>query len=390
MSSILLVDCNNFFVSCETLFNPKLRGKPVVVLSSNDGCVISRSKEAKALKIPMGMPAFELPKHKSIIQCSSNFSLYGDMSARVMSVLKSFDCPIEFYSIDEAFLHTSPELAAEIRSKVMQWTGIPVSVGVAPTKTLAKITGHLAKTSPLGVKVYTPELLYKFPVEDIWGIGKKRSEKLKGYNIHTAEALKNTSDIWIKKHLTVEGLRTVYELRGTSCLILNEMQATRKSIICSRSFGHRITSFNDLLEAVCTFIGLAAIKLRKEHLYARHFTLFTTHTSSHMTLPTSTHDTSELLAYAKAMLKQAYQEGVEYKKAGIMLADLTHKQEMDLFSSRSSSPALHVFDQINQRYGKKTLYFGAEGNASSPWKPKQSKCSPHYTTDWSEILKISD
>ncbi|MCH9613762.1 MAG: Protein UmuC [Chlamydiia bacterium] len=387
MSSILLVDCNNFFASCEILFDPKLRGKILVVLSSNDGCVIARSKEAKELGIPMGMPAFELPKHKPIIQRSSNFSLYGDMSARVMSVIKSFGCPLEIYSIDEAFIKAPPELAPLIRQKVMQWTGIPVSVGVAPTKTLAKLAGTFAKKKSSGVQIYDPHLLTDFPVEKIWGIGSQLTKKLHAYNIRTASALINTSDTWIKKQLTVTGLRLVYELRGTPSITLSEVHATRKSIICSRSFGHHVTNKKELSDAACTFAATAAVKLRKDKLYARHLTVFTSENSSHITLPTSTNDTPELLSYVRAIIEETFQKDTPYKKAGIMLSDLTKRQELDFFAKRNHTPALHVFDQINQRFGKKTLYFGSEGTAPA-WKPKQQNCSPKYTTDWNELPKI--
>ncbi len=269
-----LVDCNNFYASCEEVFNPKLAQKPLVILSSNDGCVIARSKRAKEVGIPMGIPAFQIKdqiERGDIAALSSNFTLYADLSNRVMSVLESFSPDMEIYSIDEAFFRLEPpyELQAHaIRNKVKQWTGIPISIGIAPTKTLAKLANRLVKKTGEGVYLLEkPNLIRKaleqtLPI-DIWGIGRGVTDTLKKKNIHTAAQLVDQEDGWIRKLLGVTGYRTVLELRGTPCIELEETEK-RDSIICSRSFGHRIDSLALLEEAVATFTTRAAEKLREQ------------------------------------------------------------------------------------------------------------------------------
>jgi DNA polymerase V len=276
-----LIDCNNFYVSCERVFNPKLEGKPVIVLSNNDGCVIARSNESKALGIGMGVPVFKckdlIKKHKIQVY-SSNYTLYADMSQRVMDTLAQFTSDVEVYSIDEAFLSLSEfmslnltEYARDIRSTVKRWTGIPVSIGIGSTKTLAKVANKLSKRNPqyggvFDITSHTQmnELLEQIRVEDIWGIGRQYTKLLNQNGIYTALQLKNASDTWIRKHMSVSGLRTVWELRGISCIPLEEAPPSKKAIISSRSFGRPVESLEELKEAIASYISRASEKLRAQ------------------------------------------------------------------------------------------------------------------------------
>ncbi|QVL57007.1 MAG: Y-family DNA polymerase [Simkaniaceae bacterium] len=399
-----LVDCNNFYASCEQVFNPSYRGKPLVVLSSNDGCIVARSKEAKKLGIPMGTPAFE---HKSlflqhnVIALSSNFALYGDMSYRVIETIKTFDLPIEIYSVDEVFL-VFPEkggvkLAKEVRDRVLQWTGITVSIGIAPTKTLAKVANQKAKKRN-GIVKYNPDLLKDLPVEEIWGIGRRLKKRLHGYRIRYADELIRANDIWIKKHLSVTGLRTVMELRETPCIEHLEVGPDRKSIISSRSFGRAVTTLNELKEAIGTFTATAALKLRKESLKT-HFLLIFIHEkrfkseTATIHLPLATSYTPDLIEAAHLLLEGMYQNGVTYKKGGVMLSELVSEKEsqLDLFSkdkqASKKSQVIQALDQVNTHFGSKTLSFAAEG-IDKKWKSNAEKRSPNYTTCWEEIPSV--
>ena len=273
-----LVDCNSFYVSCERVFNPQLVDKPVVVLSNNDGCVIALSREAKKAGLTMGTPTFMLKDvmaEKGVIACSSNYTLYGDMSRRVMRTLEAFSPDIQVSSIDEAFLHLELNNAEEgmrqARKTILQHTGIPVSIGIAPTKTLAKAANHVAKKDPAKNGVFSlessslqEEVLRRMPVEDIWGVGRQISKFLNLSGIISAWDLRNTDDSWIKKHLTVVALRTVWELRGISCLQLEEVTPDKKSIISSKAFGRLVLTLEELQEATATYMGRAAEKLRRQ------------------------------------------------------------------------------------------------------------------------------
>ncbi len=392
-----LIDCNNFFVSCELVFNPRLRGRPVVVLSNNDGCVISRSKEAKALGIPMGAPAFqcrELFNRHDVAVLSSNFELYGDLSQRVMETLETFGCAMEIYSIDEAFLETDKDEGAAIREKVKRWTGIPVSVGIGATKTLAKAAGELAKKEPSGVRHLEPKELEKFPVEDVWGIGRKTAELLQGCGIRFAGQLCQQTDAWIQKHLSVAGLRLVMELRGISCLDFDEAPVPRKGMVTSRSFSRDITTLDELEEAVATFTARNAEKLRSEGSQTSFVSVFLCprHSPSqeaYMRLPVATGDTPALMGVAKRLVKEIFQPGTSYRKAGVMFQGISTEgtNQLDLFAKKGKS-IMPIIDALNRRQGKRAVFFAAEG-VKQPWKTACSKRSARYTTNWEELLTVT-
>lgn len=401
-----LIDCNNFFASCEQLFNPKLMNRPLVILSNNDGCVIARSKEAKKLGIPMCAPAFKWRDHfarHKVETLSSNFTLYGDMSARVFDVLATFAFPIEIYSIDEAFLLLDgcfdPQI---IRDKVYKWTGIPTSVGVAPTKTLAKAAAHIAKSR--GIDTFTltdpAEHLKALPAGEIWGIGRKYAKKLAGMRVHTAQEFIDQKDTWIKKHFTVHGLQTALELRGIPCFNLDETPEKRKSIVSSRTFKTEITDLEELKSILAALATRACEKLRADKLMAGHLTLFLATSpfskepyhahSLAATLPHSTNDTPHLISQVKALIDQVYSPELSYKRGGICLADFADQEasQFDLISKDPNRAALmHVLDHVNAKYGP-----GALHSAAAPARPRRveevSFHTPQYTTSWDGIIKI--
>ncbi|MBA3722335.1 MAG: Y-family DNA polymerase [Parachlamydiaceae bacterium] len=416
-----LVDCNNFYVSCERVFNPRIWNKPVVILSNNDGCVIARSNESKSLGIPMGAPAFqyaEIFKKHRVIVYSSNYALYGEMSQRVMQTLSQFAMDMEIYSIDEAFLHLNQENESEldpyirhIKQTVYQWTGIPVSIGVASTKTLAKIANrHAKKNFPKeGVYIFNDpnlqqEVLSNLPVEEVWGIGGQISATLKRKGIYTASELASADDVWLKKHLSVVVLRTAWELRGISCLSLQEAAPPKKSIVSSRSFGVEITEESDLAEALSTYAATAAEKLRNECGVASFLEVFlmtnrfkegpSYANSIQITLPQPTDYTPLLIHYAKCGLNKIYKSGYSYKKIGIQLGGIQSNRtiQQDLFAGKNYSiekqtKVMKLIDQTNAIYGKDTLKFAAQG-IDQPWKMQRNKCTDHYTTSWDGLLKI--
>lgn len=409
----VLIDCNQFFVSCEQVFAPELRGKPVVVLSSNDGIIVARSKEAKALGIPMGAPAFqyqELFAREKVRALSSNFALYSDMSHRVMRILSLYTEEMEQYSIDEAFLKSDTLTVAdalEMRQRIAQWTGIPVSIGIGETKTLAKLAGDLAKKRPDGVFAFegeTEALLSRMPVQEVWGIGAQLSTRLRAYGIDTVLTLKHAPDDWIKKQFSVTLLKTVWELRGIPCLSLEVGDAARKSITCSRSFGTPITALDTLHEALSRYTASAAETLRAEGLMACVATVFlatSVHRPPHYsnqalcTWEEPTHYTPFLLAKAKKALTSIYRNGYLYKKVGITLAGIVPVDcyQRDLFHSRDQdldkrAKALAAHDAINQRFGADTLFFAAQGTRHR-FTHKRQNVSPRFTTSWDELLKVS-
>jgi DNA polymerase V len=414
-----LIDCNNFYVSCERAFQPALQGKPVVVLSNNDGCVIARSEEAKALGIPMGLPAFQMeerfPDH-TIEVYSSNYALYGDMSERVMTTLAQFTPEVEVYSIDEAFLNLAGcgdgDLAAYghcIRQTVRQWTGIPVSIGIGETKTLAKLANRVAKRMKdaqgvvdLTASSHQEEVLAAIPVQDIWGIGPSYTRLLQSHSIHTALALRQAKDWWIRKKMGVVGLRIVWELRGISCLSLIQCPPPKKSLMVSRSFGQSITTVAEMREAVATYMSRAAEKLRRGQLAAGVLTVFitTNHFSDELqysnavtlTLPVATNDTAELLAYALCGMEHIFQTGFRYKKAGILLTELVPAQQiqLSLFDNRDrerSARLMAAVDYINTRMGAGTIRYAAVG-VRNRWKMRSTRRSPRYTTRWEELVEV--
>ena len=392
----VLIDCNNFFASCEQVFNPAYRKRPLVVLSNNDGCVIARSKEAKAIGIPMGAAAFECKSlflQHNVVVLSSNFALYGDMSHRVIETLKTFDFPTEIYSIDEAFLLLPQEkysLGKEIRNRVKKWTGLSISVGIAPTKTLAKVANHAAKKGP-GVVRFNPSLLHNLPVGEIWGIGRRSSKKLISHGIRYAHELIACSDTWIKKQLSIVGLRTVWELRGTPCLETQEIAPKRQSILTSRSFKRAITTIEELKEAVASFTAIAAQKLRKQKLKAYTLLVFAGGDSASVHLPLPSSNTPELMNLAHRALEGLFNKEKSYKRAGIMLSELVTEKttQLDFLTKESSQkPLMKTVDQINAHYGQSIITFAGEG-ISKKWKSTPSKRSPKYTTSWDDLLKIT-
>lgn len=417
--AVLLVDCNSFFVSCERVFRPDLKHQPVIVLSSNDGCAVARSPEAKKLGIEMGAPFFKIRdliyQHKVRV-FSSNFPLYGDLSARVMETLSQFTPEMEIYSIDEAFLHLTPlalkseeelmEYAHKIRATVYQHTGIPTSVGLAPTKVLAKIATDVAKSQGLEAfsLMQTTEqerILPQIPVERIWGVGRKSALKLRGHGIKTAKQLKEAPEALIQKILTVQGRRIQEELREAHAIAPDSLTEGRKQVLCSRSFGQPITEKEELEQAVAQYVTRATERLRKQGSVAGGLTVFT-HTNrfkdpdyfamSSLTLETPTSSTSLLIKKSFELLEKIFTEGLSYKKAGVMLFNLQDKSErqMGLFGAEETlaqEKILEVVDKINKSFGSDTLKWAACGT-DKPWATLCENKSPAYTTRWEEILKV--
>jgi DNA polymerase V len=413
---MILVDCNNFYASCERLFNPKIEKKPVIVLSNNDGCVISRSEEAKQIGVPMGSPFFKIKdfcKTHKIHVYSSNFALYGDISQRIMSILADSAPEIEIYSIDEAFLKfpsswTPEDLYAysiELRRKIKHWTGIPTSFGIAPSKTLAKAASKLAKKVPSGVYNLmgpTDEVLANLTTGDIWGVGRRTVDALKRMHIYTAKELRDMDSIRLRKSFGVVGERMQLELKGISALQLEEASSSQ-TISCSRSFGRRVTSLEDLGEAMSTYAATACQKLREQNQCARSISIYVEAIidqklwirkvyGASFNFPVATYSTAEVIHYAKECLKSVYKPGFAYKKCGLTLFDLTEEDgiEADLFSK---GPDLkqklisEALDAVNQKYGKNTLFYGAMG-VKRDWRMKSENSSPHYTTEWEQLLTV--
>lgn len=416
-SLFALIDCNNFFVSCERAFNPRLLRKPVVVLSNNDGCVIARSEEAKSLGIPMGHPFYKIKNlcsYENVAVFSSNFELYGDMSNRIMCILANMCPDMEVYSIDEAFLKLNklylPDIAAfieTIKKRILQWTGIPVSIGVAPTKTLAKVATEIAKRQGKPVilsKENTRAVLENFPVEDIWGIGRRWKSKLKDMGITKAIHLREMDITFARRCFSVVGERIVLELRGVSCLDLTETQQPRKSLISSRSFGRAVTTFDEMAEAVSCHVAKAATRLRSQNSQAQCLTVQIGTSLHHpheayyggsqtMMLPFPTFDTRTLIMAAKKVLKSLFKPGENYRKAGIILSSLSPQKlaEVTLFPLPSPDahvrPLLKAIDGINQKWGNDIIVYGAQG-LERTWQTKPSHRSPRYTTCFQELLKV--
>ncbi|MFD2245212.1 Y-family DNA polymerase [Pontibacter ruber] len=418
-SLFALVDCNNFYASCERVFDPKLEGKPIVVLSNNDGCIIARSNEAKALGIQMGEPAF---KAKDVIEqhdvqvFSSNYTLYGDMSARVMQTLAQFTPNLEVYSIDEAFLDLGNfygrdlnHYAQEMRNTVKTWTGIPVSVGIAPTKTLAKLANRLSKKSKKadGVLVLTDErhieeALRRTEVGDVWGIGRRYAQKLAGFGIHTALDLRNASDAFVKKNMTVVGLRTVRELRGEACLDLELVAPNKQNICTSRSFGQSVSSLSELQEATANYASRCAAKLRRQKSCAGAITVFLQtnqfrdepqyFNSKTIALPTASNSTLELLHYANLALQALYREGYKYKKSGVIVSELRPQNQvqaslLDTVDRDKHQRLMQALDKLNSAWGRDKVTCAAQGT-TRPWQLKCEKKSPCYTTRLGQLLYV--
>ncbi|MFB4359035.1 translesion error-prone DNA polymerase V subunit UmuC [Pantoea sp. BS_4] len=408
-----LVDVNSFYASCETIFRPDIRGKPVVVLSNNDGCVIARSAEAKALQIPMGAPYFKLKdefRRQNVHVFSSNYALYADMSNRVMTTLEDMAPAVEIYSIDEAFmcldgierLTSLEELGRKVRARVKMETHLTVGVGIAQTKTLAKLANHAAKkwaktggVLDLSNIERQKKLLALVPVEDVWGVGRRISKKLNAIGITTARDLAEQSTYIIRKHFNVVLERTVRELRGESCLEPEEFAPTKQQIVCSRSFGSRITQYRDMRQAVCSFSERAAEKLRKEKQYCKQIAVFV-RTSPHAEgevfygnqatgkLLAPSNDTRDIIRVAVDALDQIWMDGHRYMKAGVMLGDFYSQgvAQLNLFDEyrpqANSEALMRVIDGLNQS-GKASLFFAGQGIEKS-WAMKRDMLSPAYTT----------
>ncbi len=414
MSSIrcfALVDCNNFYASCEEVFNPSLKKKPLLILSNNDGCVIARSQKAKEAGVKMGDPAYLFkPEEKrgEINMLSSNFALYADMSQRVMQTLESFSQDMEIYSIDEAFfeLEKKPDLeqvATGMRNTVKKWTGIPVSIGIGATKTLAKLANKIAKKGQGVFVLDEPEkTLEKTPLEDIWGIGSGLAARLYKNGIYTAGQLIHAEDHKIQKILGVSGYRTVLELRGVSTIPLSEIEEKKKSIISSRSFREAVLTQTDLEEAVSSFATRAAEKLRDQTSLAGFLSVFIATSpfkepyyarSCHIQIPIPTSYTPDLISYAKEGLARIFAQGKEYKKAGVLLGDFcdTDSRPLDLFSQERTGEkkqkVMQLIDKINNLYDKPALFFAAEG-IGPKWKTEPTRVSPKFTTSWHDLLKV--
>ncbi len=414
---IALIDCNSFYVSCERLFNPKIRKKPVVVLSNNDGCIISRSNEAKALGIKMGEPYFkekEIIVKNSVQVFSSNYSLYGDISRRVMRTLKRFNSDIEIYSIDEAFLDLSnfpdneiEDVGREIRSVVLKWTGIPTSIGIAKTKTLSKIANHIAKkkqsgvVSLIGIENIDP-ILEKVEINDVWGVGKQLTKFYHQNGIYNAKQLKNKSNTWIKKSSNVLSSRTAMELRGIPCIDLETTTSKRKSCVVSRSFGQKIEKYQELKEAIAGYSLNASEKIRSESLVTKSITVFV-RTSSFQNrygfysnsktidLPISTNNSIEIVKTALHALASIFKNGYRYQKAGIMLSHLSEStNNKNLFSTEKDekiNSLMKSIDKTNYRYGRSTLSLASAG-VHKNWNSKKEYCSRIDTADFYSLPKI--
>lgn len=416
---IALIDCNSFYCSCERVFRPKLANKPVVVLSNNDGCVVARTDEAKEF-IPMGIPYYQvrdLCADKGITVFSSNYTLYGDMSARVMQTISEFATEMEVYSIDEAFISLKgmakkdiPDYITKIQQTIKQHTGIPVSIGVAQTKVLAKLANNLAKKNKKESKglycIYPDtnmEHYYsKAPVMDLWGISRQSAVRLANYNIYTIKDFKAASPKLIRQAVTISGLRIHQELHGEEALSLENHDEDRRSIMSTRSFGKGVFTLDELKESVANHITNAAEKMRQQDCITKHMTVFI-HTSRHkrdnyyynsasIELPTASGATHKLIKYAFEGLQSIFKEGHEYKKAGIVLHDFYKKEQgqLDLFNTHDNArddKLMETVDHINRKKGRNTVKFAACG-IDQFWKMLSQLKSPAYTSRWSELLKV--
>ena len=436
-----LVDCNNFYVSCERVFNPSLRGKPVVVLSNNDGCIIARSNEAKAIGIPMGAPLHlykTLIKQNKIFTYSSNYTLYGDMSSRVMSVLNYFIPNIEIYSIDEAFLNLKnfniqslQDEMFKIRERIYQWTGIPVSIGIGPTKTLAKLANKIAKkNSSNGVYILTvstqlTHILSDMKLEDIWGVSKGWGNRLRSIGINNPRQLQQANPRQIRTLISVVGERIIYELRGQPCLALEEV-INKKSITVSRSFGNMINDKDSLKKALANYVARAAEKLRHQDSVCGGIYVFINtnrfregdlqySNSATINFDELTDSTTIIIEKSFKLLENLYRPKYNYKKIGVTLLGLKqkddassdnyiiqgslfiHNADQQIHMSRSCD-RMKLIDNINTKMGKMTIFHGSQGVIKNSrniklepdkWRMRSCYKSPFYTTNWDDILKVS-
>ncbi len=417
-----LFDNNNFYASCEKLFNPRLKDRPVVVLSNNDGCVVARSSEAKALGIPMGAPWFKLQeqaRQHGIVAFSSNYELYADLSDRVVQVLRQFTPNLEVYSIDESFLALDgfghldlADYGRQIRERVLQWVGLPGCVGIGASKTQAKLANHCAKKGLAGKDGVCnllalsaseqDDLLSRIEVGEVWGVGRKIDARLQEMGISSVRDLRDADPVMIRSRFSVVLERTVRELNGVSCLSLEEIAPDKQQIMCSRSFGEPVYELDDLLDAVATYMSRAAEKLRGQQGLAATIMVFLQtnpfkpdepqyHPSMTVPLPESTSDTRVLVQWAQRVAKRLYRRGYAYKKAGVMLSGIQPEgvSQGSLFDPPSSTDAkagnlMALMDGINQKWGRGAIRLAAE-KRHHPWQMRRDRMSPRYTTSWDEL-----
>ena len=415
-----LVDCNNFYVSCERVFNPKLNEKPVVVLSNNDGCAISRSNEAKTLGIPMGAPAFKYEKifrENDVKVFSSNFPLYGDMSSRVMSILSKFTPSIEIYSIDEAFLkfegfenYDLESYCQEIKDMVLKWTGIPISIGVAPTKALTKVANRIAKKFPnqtKGVYLISSEekrikALKWLNISQVWGIGFRHAKRLRNIKINTAYNFTNLEDGWVRRNMSVVGLRLKKELEGESVLDLEEVRNLKKAIATTRSFEGTITNYEKIKERISTFAICCAEKLRSQNSNCNSIYVFVRSNKFQknkpqyrngilMTIPFSTNSNMIISKYAIEGLKKIFKKGIYYKKAGTIVMGLesSNNHQLNLFENEDKKHKylMKTIDFIQKKEGQSKIKLASQ-DLKKRWKMKQEKLSPNYTCKIQDIITV--
>lgn len=417
-----LCDVNSFYASCETVFRPDLKGRPVVVLSNNDGCVIARSPEAKPF-VKMGEPYFkqkDMFRRHGIIAFSSNYELYADMSNRVMTTLEELSPRCEIYSIDEAFCDLTgvrncrdlTDFGREIRETVLRRTHLTVGVGIAQTKTLAKLANHAAKqwqrqtggVVDLSNQERQRKLMALLPVDEVWGVGRRISKKLEAMGIKTVLQLADTDIRFIRKHFNVVLERTVRELRGEPCLGLEEFAPVKQEIVCSRSFGGRITEYHEMRQAICSYASRAAEKLRGEHQYCRFISAFVKTSpfalnepyygnSASVKLLTPTQDSRDIITAATKCLDAIWKDGHRYQKAGVMLSDFYSQgvAQLNLFDDnaprKNSGKLMEVLDHLNAKNGRGSLYFAGQG-IQTTWQMKRDMLSPRYTTRFSDLLKV--
>lgn len=419
MKYYALVDCNNFYASCERAFQPRLAGRPVIVLSNNDGCVIARSDEAKALGIEMGVPYWEarplLDRHNVQI-FSSNYALYGDLSARVMDILQQHCAEVEVYSIDEAFLRLSfhkqdlQQYGERLRRLLHRCTGIPVSIGIARTKTLAKLANHIAKRQTSGgVYLLCPSdpRLSELPVSKIWGIGRAYERKLAETGVQTVAALQQVEEGWMRQTFGVVGLRLLKELKGEACYALEPPIAGRKHTMVSRSFRRDVYELDELKEAISVYASRLGEKLRRYNQAASCLTVFLwanphkrirldgrSYFAMSLELPLATANTNDFIQWAAAAVERLYEKGTNYKKAGLLAGGLQPATvlQTNLFVGEQRqlrfAKAIEAMDKLNRQFGRQTVCFASCGNGGNTWCRKEQWRSPRFTTRWEEVLRV--
>ncbi len=415
---IALADCNNFYASCERVFSPALKNKPIIVLSNNDGCVIARSNEAKLIGIRMGEPVFKARKliiENNVNVFSTNFALYGDMSKRVMSLLDNMSPDIEIYSIDEAFMDFSgiqdcSKLGLEMRDVVIKHTGIPISIGIAKTKTLAKVANYFAKLdTKKGVYLLESEnqiniILKSMPVSKLWGVGSRYARMLNSYGVKSAFDFISLDESWVLQKMTIMGLKVQHELKGKSCISIDTSPSLKKNICTSRSFGVRVTELQSLKESISSHAARCAEKLRQEKGCARYLSVIIKTNPFNklddyyygykaMSFNTPTNDTIDIVSAAESLLKYIYKKGLIYKKSGVIVGDIIPQDQIqlnmfDIDKKRVKRDNLNsAVDLINQIIGRNTVHIGSQG-ISKKWQLKREKLSPCYTTKWNDLLRV--